>query len=213
MDIDELIYFEQNSLTREFCDHVIDKFKKSEHRRKGITGGGYSPDAKLSTDLSLSHVDGWGEEDKVFSEALFGALERYRNYLNCLMPGMGSTITGDGVYDNGYQLQETKPYGFYSWHHDYCSVIVEDEDDKPCVSNRMVTFLWYLNDIEENGYTEFVGSSKVQPECGKLMLFPATWTYFHRGYPPKREMKYICTGWIWKKQPKLVAEENADIPE
>jgi hypothetical protein len=210
MDIDELIYFEQNSLTREFCNHVIDKFKTSEHRRKGITGGGYSPDTKLSIDMSLSDANNWGEEDKILSEVLFGAVKRYSEYLNCILPGMGSALCSDGVYDTGYQLQETKPYEFYTWHHDFCSGNV----DETTTTNRIVTFLWYLNDVKENGYTEFVGGTRVQPECGKLMLFPATWTYQHRGYPPKREVKYICTGWIWKQEKQIsISEDERHIPE
>lgn len=211
MDIDELIYFEQNSLTREFCNHVIDKFRTSKHRRKGITGGGYTPETKLSIDLSLSGVSGWEEEDKIFSEALFGTTRRYKEYLNGILPGMGNCLSGDGVYDTGYQLQETKPYEFYTWHSDSVSKKVDDDTD---ISSRMVTFLWYLNDVKENGYTEFVGGTKVQPECGKLMLFPSTWTYQHRGYPPKREVKYICTGWIWKIQQLIsISEDERHIPE
>ena len=29
------------------------------------------------------------------------------------------------------------------------------------------------------------------------MIFPATWTYLHQGYPPKQN-KYIVTGWIFE---------------
>ena len=62
--------------------------------------------------------------------------------------------------------------------------------------NRLLTIIWYLNDIHEDGYTEFYSGLKVQPEEGKIMMFPALWPYVHRGFPPKSETKYICTGWI-----------------
>ena len=49
---------------------------------------------------------------------------------------------------------------------------------------------------EYDGYTEFKNGIKIQPEQGKLLIFPAVWSYIHRGFPPKTETKYICTGWI-----------------
>ena len=65
------------------------------------------------------------------------------------------------------------------------------------VSSRIFTFMWYLNTIEEKdeGYTEFVDGTKIQPVAGRLIFFPATWTFLHRGYPPKVK-KYLCNGWI-----------------
>ena len=32
---------------------------------------------------------------------------------------------------------------------------------------------------------------------GKLLIFPATWTYMHRGNVPISEDKYIVTGWLY----------------
>ena len=57
--------------------------------------------------------------------------------------------------------------------------------------------MWYLNTIEEkdDGYTEFIDGTKIQPVVGRLIFFPATWTFLHRGYPPKVK-KYLCNGWM-----------------
>ena len=58
----------------------------------------------------------------------------------------------------------------------------------------MLTYLWYLNDCEE-GYTEFA-DRRIQPECGKLILFFADPALLHRGIAPKTGAKYIMTGWV-----------------
>ena len=81
-----------------------------------------------------------------------------------------------------HQMQETQPGGFYHWHHDQ-------------LETRRLTFVWYLNDIEDEGYTEFTTGLKIQPETGKLVIFPGLWPWVHRGVAPKSETKYICTGW------------------
>ena len=85
--------------------------------------------------------------------------------------------------DTGYQIQKTQPGDYYIWHHDQ-------------TTSRLVTFIWYLNDVKDDGYTEFIDGTRIQPEAGKLIIFPATWDFLHRGVSPKTETKYICTGWV-----------------
>jgi len=37
---------------------------------------------------------------------------------------------------------------------------------------------------------------KVTPECGTVLVFPATWEYVHRGNVPVDEDKYILGGYL-----------------
>ena len=53
----------------------------------------------------------------------------------------------------------------------------------------------YLNDIDKGGETDFHYKKRI-PRTGKLLLFPATWTFPHRGIMPESSDKYIITGWI-----------------
>lgn len=96
----------------------------------------------------------------------------------------------DTISDSGYQIQRTLPGDFYTWHTDACA-----ENSKV----RQLTYIWYLNDVHDDGYTEFLNGTRIQPETGKMIIFPATWTYLHRGYPPKSETKYIVTGWVYNQ--------------
>jgi hypothetical protein len=66
------------------------------------------------------------------------------------------------------------------------------------IKSRLLTFIWYLNTVENGGETEFFnGRIKIKPEKGKLLLFPSTWTYNHKGNIPISSDKYIVTGWVW----------------
>ena len=56
-----------------------------------------------------------------------------------------------------------------------------------------------LNTIEEDGYTEFIDATRVRAKEGRIVIFPSGWTFLHRGYPPKNQRKYICTGWLHAK--------------
>ena len=184
MDIEDLIYVSEKKLDRDFCKHCIEKFKKDDNRYQGITGSGVDLKMKQSTDLKISTKDNWKEEDNVFYKSFKDSYALYENWLsdNHSPLYLDACLRGT-IEDTGYQIQETLPGGFYQYHHDG-------------MNDRLLTIIWYLNDIHVDGYTEFFTGLKIQPEEGKILMFPALWPWVHRGYPPKSETKYICTGWI-----------------
>ena len=78
--------------------------------------------------------------------------------------------------------------GYHIWH---C------EDGVPEQMRRVMTFILYLNDVDEGGETEFLYYPKrVKSKQGRLILWPAGYTHTHRGNPPISGTKYILTGWI-----------------
>ena len=63
-------------------------------------------------------------------------------------------------------------------------------------SLRHLTFMTYLNDVNDGGETEFIYQKlKVKPEKGLTLIWPAEWTFPHKGITSKTEVKYIATGW------------------
>ena len=191
-EFDPTIVWFDDALEKDFCKKVIRKFNKDDNTAPGHTAGGYNPDIKQSMDLHISRHEHWKEEDGVFFNSLTSHLQEYSDYLR---DELGVHCPLDN--DTGYQIQKTKPGGFYHWHHDSMS---EDYQHY-----RTVTFLWYLNTPRE-GHTEFSCGESIKPETGKLILFPATWDRGHRGTPPKT-MKYICTGWMFKRDVQEQEEE------
>ena len=180
MNTDDLIYVSEKKLDKDFCKHCIEKFNKDEDRYQGVVGSGENLEMKQSIDLRISNNDNWKEEDNIFYTSFKDTLQSYKEWLSHPFPD--DCLRGR-IEDTGYQIQETKPGGFYKWHQDG-------------MDSRILTIIWYLNDINEDGYTEFYTGLKIQPEMGKILMFPALWPWVHRGYPPKYETKYICTGWI-----------------
>ncbi len=59
-------------------------------------------------------------------------------------------------------------------------------------ARRFLVFFVYLNDVKEGGETEFPTLDlQVSPKCGTILVFPATWTFLHRGNVPISNDKYI----------------------
>ena len=87
------------------------------------------------------------------------------------------------------KIQKTSPGGgYHAWH---------AEDATRYHSLRILTFILYLNDVDDGGETEFLYLSKrVQPKTGRMVIWPAGFTHTHRGNPPLKGDKYIVTGWV-----------------
>jgi len=78
--------------------------------------------------------------------------------------------------------------GYHVWHEEYSGH--KDADV------RVLTWILYLNDVDEGGETEFLYyPGRIKPKAGSLVLFPAYFTHVHRGNPPISNTKYIITGW------------------
>lgn len=70
-------------------------------------------------------------------------------------------------------------------------------DSIDAVCARYLVFLWYLNDVEVGGETEFCGLDlKVEPRAGRLLMFPPYWMYQHAGLPPVSGNKYILSTYL-----------------
>ena len=182
--IDPYYYIDKNALTKETCKGIIDLFE-SLPQHKGVTGGGLQLDVKRTFEVKIQG-DTWKEYDAILCESLYRAVDNYS--IQLINKCNNYTLLDKTLTDSGYQIQKYIKYdGYYKWH--------SDERINNEKSTRTITFLWYLNDIEEGGETYFY-NGKVKPEAGKLILFPATWTYNHKGNMPKSDDKYIITGWI-----------------
>lgn len=189
--MNNFIWEKKNCLSKEFCKNVIHKFERDLRKVSGKTLGGFNINTKVSTDIYISKLNGWEKEDTVFYNSLKENIIQYRDYMEKILPCNPLKID---LIDTGFQIQRTiGGKGFYNWHHDFYSNFND--------GSRMVTFIWYLNTIlGPGGETEFSDGTKIVPEEGKLIFFPATWTFVHRGImPPKGTVKYLCTGWLYTR--------------
>lgn len=87
-----------------------------------------------------------------------------------------------------FKMQKTNlREGYHIWHY---------ESGTRELCHRLLTWMVYLNDVEDGGETEFLYQSmRVKPKQGTLVIWPAAFTHTHRGNPPLSNSKYIVTGW------------------
>ena len=175
-----------NTLTADFCQSVIQKFEADDRTEPGKTGDGLVPDVKQSQDLHITHLIDWKELDDVFYETLVKYTRSF--YSNDFFKDSGSD------YDQGFQIQRTTTDQIgYTWHHDFLVDVWSKR-----LAHRYLTYIFYMNDVEEGGETEFWEGTKIQPKTGRLLLFSSDWHHIHRGCRPISNTKYIVTGWTYK---------------
>jgi hypothetical protein len=187
----EFIYECDDVFPVDFCNRVIDKFEKSNLKFAGLAGGDYIHPTKQSTDLRIYDEPEWIEEEKYFHDMIRKAMKKYETFLlkmdvdDEVKKQLSLLILSDS-HIHPPQIQKTEPGQYYHWHHD-------QPLEPPNWS--LFTYIIYLNDVEKDsgGTTEFSCGKSIQPKVGKIVFFPCTWTYFHRGKTLEKGVKYIAT--------------------
>lgn len=183
--INDYILQQDNAVSKEWCNEVIDFFKsvKSVSRAKIAGTSPLKQDNKIyflndrerfKTNLPIL---------KDFNNAIQLGLNNYIEKYPMLNEVSKFTLNTD------VKIQATQPgEGYHAWH---C------EQDGLSRSERLFLCMIYLNDVNEGGETEFLKQHlRIKPKCGRLVICPAFWTHFHRGNPPLKGVKYMINGWM-----------------
>ena len=195
--INNYIYYSDDPiLTPDFCNKLITKFNNDKNKELGVCG--HDPvkgpevnrDVKQSTDLYINDKTKYFFETKTLNSALHLELKRYGDLLSDIAPTMIYPMFRKNAMVTGFNIQHTKPGEFFTWHSDD---YYNPEDNNGYY--RAISYLIYLNDVEEGGETEFIDGFKALPKQGHICFFPCTWSYVHRGCAPISNDKYIIAGW------------------
>ena len=169
------------------CDDLIDFFKLNQKNTipgltyNSINGKRVDPTVKDSMDLPL------------YLDTPEPALQRYLNELQKIAERYYKIYPSVNEYASwgmteGFNIQYYKPGGGYKqWH-------TENTCRGSCT--RHLVWMTYLNDVWIGGGTQFKHPRRtIWARKGKTVIWPADWTYTHRGQVAPFEEKYIVTGW------------------
>lgn len=164
------------------CDEIIEYHKNNPLVYKGGTAGGVIPEIKDSTDCVFADED---LKKKYFAKCLLPAARLYvEKYPHCREYGTWGIKEAFGI-------QHYAPGGAYhAWHTERATGVMPN-------AARHLVFMTYLNDVTDDGQTEWLYQElKVQPQKGLTVIWPADWTFTHRGIPSPTQDKWVTTGWF-----------------
>jgi hypothetical protein len=185
---DDFIYTENNIISTQLCKEIITMFEKSRDKIPGTTSSGANFKVRNTIGLEITNLDEWKD---IYANLCIKLRESLDKYLNTINNKSNNGFLNNKIHDNLEFLtiqvhRYRKNEGLYSWHNDFTYT---------AEGIRYITFILYLNDVNIGGETEFV-CNKINAEAGKVLFFPSTWTYVHRGNMPISDNKYIIVGWL-----------------
>jgi len=212
---DRSIFEMRNVFTTEECKMFIDYHEQSPEKSPGelvmssinrtfnsVVGASFGANKiKQTTDVGMTgkHTHERYLID-MFRCRIHKVYMEYMKHLNDINKDDRSNRLYFGELSNP-KIQRTSKGDFFNWHNDY-------------LKNRTIAIIIYLNDIDEEngGSTEFNSGRKVQPETGKVLVFPTTYLHLHRGNtilngPPK----YIISAFVKTPDPITPIKVGAQL--
>jgi len=162
------------------CDRIIEAHKNASHKWQGKVNLGVDTNLKDSIDSKLD-----GDLLQEYGVHLRSVVN---NYIK-LFPFCNEHSSWGIVED--INVQHYPPMGgFKVWHTERSSM-------KYPSASRHLVFMTYLNDVTDQGGTEFAEYKlTISAEKGKTVIWPCDWTHTHRGVVSPTQEKYIVTGWF-----------------
>ncbi|MDO6680407.1 MULTISPECIES: 2OG-Fe(II) oxygenase [unclassified Shewanella] len=210
-----------NAISDDLCDRLRNAFDNHSGVTEGKTGQGVDRNKKRSLDLTLDlHNNLTQLKNELLQLTLTHAANYFSQYPMALMGAVSVTIANDKgeavtlnpdnfsdlgankakaitqyLYRSGtvnVQKYQQSLGGYPHWHSEHFPQSGSHE-----ALHRVLLYMYYLNDVEQGGETEFYYQNKViKPTKGTMVIAPAGFTHTHRGNIPISDDKYIATSWI-----------------
>ena len=165
------------------CDDIIETYTNSPYKYEGVIvrSGNLIVDktTKDSTEIPLNI---YTELFSRYAAQLQKCVDIYiQKYETC-------NLYSRFNFTENINIQHYKPGGCYGeWHTERGEIN----------NNRHLVFMTYLNDVTDQGGTEFYNQKIItEPKKGLTLIWPADWTHTHRGIASSTQDKYIATGWL-----------------
>lgn len=191
----------RGNISHDLCDKIIEYHKNSKEKNPGLIIG------TSEQGISSRYVDKKIKDS--IDIMLDSNADLYLEYTNQLQKNINTYIeifpscnyySPCGV-NEPINIQYYPPGGGYKvWH-------TERGTAKGVCSTRHLVFMTYLNDVTDGGGTQFLNQNlTVDAKKGLTLMWPADWTYTHKGVVSPSQEKYIVTGWL-----NYLELENANV--
>ena len=168
-----------NVLTKDQCQHLIDKFEDSKQQWQKTE----LKDHRSFTEINLNLHDDWSEYVKIIYTSMRPYIDKYAEEFK-ITHNWPEKFGWEHIRMKKYEVNNKDQFKEHVDVMDYAS------------AKRFLVFFLYLND-NEGGLTSFSDYGiNVKPEAGKMLMFPPLWTHKHAGTMPIKEPKYIIGSYL-----------------
>ncbi len=184
VDLTDLIKIYENVVEDDYCDFLISFFEGQSQlheriendNRPNFTQINFTENHKISRDISNVH--------NYFIKKTLEYRNQYYEFID------------DRVFPKEHAFEQFRIKRYQVGGGDLFDTHVDVQDYAS--ARRFLSFLYYLNNVEEGGKTIFNGLT-ITPKKGTLLVFPPLWMFPHKGEPPISGSKYILTTYLHYK--------------
>ena len=186
-EYNNFISVKDDVLSSEICSSIIERLEAdpnieptSESIHKNLPS---SHAGKTLGILIDDYTSDWIDIFDILNNSINSNLREYVEKTNF------ENLNKKKIYFPYCHIQKILEGGFYTPHFD-------DGADPSYERKRIITCIWYLNDVENGGETHFLKTGfKIKPKTGRLGMFPSDKRFIHEGLPPIGT-KYIISCWL-----------------
>lgn len=186
-ELKEYISVYHEVLPQNFCDALIQKFEKNEEHEQEQT----IYVNRHFMEVNITKWAHWKDQHDIMAGVVRDLVKRYQDEHKIIRESQWPKSFG---YEQ-FRMKRYLPNGRdeFSFHTDVGSYTS---------ARRFLSFLFYLNTVEEGGKTQFAYAPggtpffTITPQRGKVLLFPPLWTYPHWGEKPISGPKYVISSYL-----------------
>jgi prolyl 4-hydroxylase len=184
IELNDLIKVYDNVLSKDVCDSLISFFENNSDKQEKID------DSKCPSFTQINFTENH-KIDKKTEELHKNVILKVLEYKKKYYEYIDSRCFPENNSFEQFRIKKYKNNG-----KDLFDTHVDVKDYSS--ARRYLSFLFYLNDVDEGGETIFEGM-KISPKCGRMIVFPPLWMYPHKGCIPKSNSKYIMSTYLHYK--------------
>jgi hypothetical protein len=163
-----------DALPAELCDRIVARFEADMAGRKSVDVAGI----RRFDVLNLTKSPAWEDVHRLLYARIQSELKRYVE--DCRTRWIPTSQAYENFRIKRYRPGKGEEFGPHV------------DISGAAMATRMIAVLWYLNDVEAGGETEFLSLGlSIRPRKGRVLVFPPTFLYPHAGRPPRSGVKYI----------------------
>ena len=168
-----------DALPSENCDKLIEYFNNNSQTEGRVGNKRLDPDCKKSTELDQACFSLHPLVNKLVAPTLREYTDKYVEKYTQL-----KRMNEWGIDDAFTLIKfEGEEEGYKFWHTEH-GITYPD---------RILVWMFYLNDAQSG--TQFYNYPNIESKKGRLVIWPAGWTHYHKGVIPNKGIKYIMSGW------------------
>ena len=177
----------EDVLPHNFCEDTILKFEQNTEHEQELTEWGN----RRFMEINITNNNNWEKENDVMVRTIKQLWRRYVDEHKIILDLQFPKTFGI----EQFRMKRYLPNGIdqFSFHTDVGSY---------ASSRRFLSFLFYLNTVQDGGMTKFSYSPDITPFAsipavqGRVLIFPPLWTYPHWGEKVVSGPKYIISGYL-----------------